>query len=283
MAASFEKVFDMMGFDKAAAPRRWQMVPVNGDRYIALRDGADLTVTSNDPRTLTVTETSLAQIPRSFGYGSPQPLHATDRVLKLTGVAHGGARVLAKRGATTVVELEVDVKNKLTVRTSFNFVRDTGGHRTNRAAASAQSWVNSMNYVYNGQANVFITLLHARSITVQQDLGPQVMWTATAPNEWDTVTALGDTGADMNYFLVWEYEQDNTPTVDDTDAGTVGSNCIFEDNAGREVGVSMAHEMGHHLGRPDIYNSAQMHFLMYGITDQRGVHLAKEDVNVMNP
>jgi hypothetical protein len=94
---------------------------------------------------------------------------------------------------------------------------------------------------------------------------------------------LGDNGADMNYFLVWEYEQDNTPDVDDADAGTLGSNCIFEDNAGREIGVTMAHEMGHHLGRDDINNAAQKNFLMYGVTDQRGVHLAKEDVNVMNP
>ena len=232
---------------------------------------------------VTVTPTTLAEIPRNYGYGPPQTLQPTDKIFKLTGVAHGSAKLQAKRGTDSVVELEVDVKNKITVRTTFNFVHDNAGHRTNRAAASAVGWVNSMNYVYNGQANIFITLLHTRVVTVQQDLGPQVMWSSTAPNEWDTVVALGDSGADMNYFLVWEYEQDNTPEVDDTDAGTLGSNTIFEDNAGREIGVTMAHEMGHHLGRDDIYDAAQKHFLMYGITDQRGVHLAKEDVNVMNP
>jgi hypothetical protein len=193
MATSFEKVFDMMGFDKAAAPRRWQMVPSNGIRYVALRDGVGLTVTSN-PGALTVTETTLPHIPRNFGYGPALKLEAADRVLKLTGVAHGSARVQAKRGATTVVELEVDIKDKMTVRTSFNFVRDNAGHRTNRAAASALRWVNSMNYTYNGQANIFITLLHNRTATVQQDLGPQVMWTSTAPNEWDTVIAWAITG-----------------------------------------------------------------------------------------
>ena len=258
------------------------MVPKNGDRYLALRDGVDLTVSSSDTTKLTATETTLASIPPNFGYGPPLALQATDKILKLTGVSHGHAKVLAKRGAATIAELDVNIKNKLTVRTTFNFVRDNAGHQTNRAAASAQGWVNSMNYIYNGQANIFIRVLHARNVQVMQDLGPQVMWTSTAPNEWDTVTALGEAGADMNYFLVWEYEQDATPAIDNTDAGTLGRNCIFEDNAGTQIGVTMAHEMGHHLGRPDIYNAAQKHFLMYGITDQRGFHLSKADVNIMN-
>ncbi len=109
------------------------------------------------------------------------------------------------------------------------------------------------------------------------------MWTAGAGSEWNTVTALGDAGSDMNYFLVWEYEQDATPTVDNTDAGTLGGNCIFEDNAGRAIGVTMAHEMGHYLGRPDHYDNARKKDLMHGITDERGINLPKADVNGMNP
>ena len=109
------------------------------------------------------------------------------------------------------------------------------------------------------------------------------MWDATPTSEWNTVTALGDASADMNYFLVWEYEQDATPTIDDTDAGTLGGNCIFEDNAGFHVGVTMAHELGHFLGRHDHYVVARRLELMYGTTDQRGIHLTKDDVNGMNP
>jgi len=177
----------------------------------------------------------------------------------------------------------VDVKNKKSVRVTFNFVRDSAGHHTTRVPASAGHWVSTMNYVYNGQANIHVILRSARGVAAAVDLGTEVMWDASAGSEWNTVTALGDAGADMNYFLVWEYEQDATPTVDDTDAGTLAGNCIFEDHAGTAIGVTMAHEMGHFLGRPDHYVGARRLELMYGITDQRGIHLTKTDVNGMNP
>ena len=279
MAGEWHKVFNMRGFDKDAAPR-WQMVPVDGDRYMALRNGAGLTVTSNDPTVVTVTEIAQAAIPRE---PERMPVQAGDRIFKLHGVKKGNARIQAKNGAALDVELEVDVKDKKTVRVTFNFVRDSAGHHTTRVPASAASWVATLNYVYRWQANIHVVLRQTRNVAVASDLGPQVMWDPTPTSEWNTVTALGDPGADMNYFLVWEYEQDATPTIDNTDAGTLGSNCIFEDHAGTAVAVSMAHEMGHFLGRPDHYVAARRLELMYGITDRRGIHLPKADVNGMNP
>lgn len=279
MAAEWHKVFNMRGFDKNATPK-WQMVPVDGNRYMALRNGAGLTVTSNDPTVVTVTEITHAQIPH---LSERMPIQPADRIFKLHGVKTGNARIQAKNGAVLDVELEVDVKSKKTVRVSFNFVQDSAGHKTVRAPAASMHWIASMNYVYSEQANIHIKLSHNRTVSVPVDLGTEVMWDASPTSEWNTVTALGDAGADMNYFLVWEYEQDATPTIDDTDAGTLGGNCIFEDNAGIHVGVTMAHELGHFLGRPDHYVVARRLELMYGITDQRGVHLTKDDVNGMNP
>jgi hypothetical protein len=279
MAAEFVKVFTMQGFDRQATPR-WQMVPVNGDRYVALRSGAGLVVTSNNPGVVRATEIALGAVPG----GERQPLHSGDRVFKLHGVTKGNARLQAKNaGGVTAVELEVDTKDKKTVGVTFNFVRDSGGHHTVRPTASAAHWVSTMRYVYSGQANIEPTLRHTRQVRVPVDLGPQVMWTSGADSEWDTVTALGDAAADMNYFLVWEYEQDATPTVDNTDAGTMAANCIFEDAAGSAVGVTMAHEMGHYLGVDDHYDVTHKLDLMYGITDQRGINLRKSDVNTMNP
>jgi hypothetical protein len=281
MASGFEKVFNMQGFDKDASPK-WQMVPVGGIRYTALRDGAGLTVTSSNAAIVTVTEINRTTLPTA-GL-EPMPLQATDRIFRLNGVAKGNARVQAKNAAgAIVVELEIDTKNKKTVRATFNFVKDTGGHETARVPAAAAHWIATMRYIYSGQANVEPTLRMTRHVIVGSNLGAVVMWTPGAGNEWGLVTAKGDSGADMNYFLVWEYEQDSTPNHDDTDAGTMGSNCIFEDHAGTAIGVTMAHEMGHYLGLPDRYSAAQKLNLMYGITDARGIHLPKGDVNVINP
>jgi hypothetical protein len=68
-----------------------------------------------------------------------------------------------------------------------------------------------------------------------------------------------------------------------TDAGTMGANCIFEDKPGKEVGETLAHETGHFLGAADTDAVAQKPLLMYGITDHRGRRLTKADVNLMNP
>jgi len=279
VAAEWHKVFNMRGFDRDAAPR-WQMVPVDGNRYVALRNGAGLTVTSTDPTVVTVTEITQAAIPNE---DERMPLHASDRIFRLHGVKKGNARIQAKSGATLDVELEVDTKDRKTVRVTFNFVRDSAGHRTSRVAASAGQWVATMNYIYRGQANIRVVLCQTRTVSVASDLGTEVMWDASAGSEWNTVTALRDPGANLNYFLVWEYEQDTDPATD-TGAGTLNGNCIFEDNAGTAtVGVTMAHEMGHFLGRPDHDVAARRLELMYGRTNTRGIHLPKADVNGMNP
>ena len=280
MAAEWHKVFNMRGFDKDAAPR-WQMVPIKGFRYMALRNGAGLTVTSNDPTVVTVTEIKQAEIPPE---DERMALHAGDRIFRLHGLKKGNARIQAKSGAAVDSELEVDTKDRKKVLVSFNFVHDSAGHKTRRVAASAGHWVSTMNYVYNRQANIQVVLRATRNVAVASNLGAEVTWDATAGSEWNTVTALGDAGADLNYFLVWEYEQDTTPG-DGADAGTLAGNCLFEDSiGGNDTGVEMAHELGHFLGRHDHYVAARKLELMYGyFGGLHGVHLTKDDVNVMNP
>lgn len=279
MTAEFVKVFTMKGFDKYAAPNRWQMVPVGGERYVALRGGAGLTVSSTAPL-LKVTEIEQSAIPTG---SDRQTLQPDDRVFKLQGVSKGAASVQARNGAILVVTLDVNTKDKKSVRLSFNFVRDNANHKTNRSPASAAQWVSEMRYIYEGQANIEPTLRASRVVNVASDLGEQVMWSAGTASEWVKVTALGDAAADMNFFMVWEYEQDATPGIDNTDAGALGGNCIFEDAAGSQVSETMAHEMGHYLGCPDQYVAGRKRELMYGYTDTRGAHLSKIDVNIMNP
>jgi hypothetical protein len=280
--AEFVRVFNLQGFDRFHTPR-WQMVPAAGRRYTLLRDGAGLTVISQDPRVLTVAEVRAADLP----VGAHEQIRAGDRLFLLEGRAKGQTSVRALRHGVVEVELDVDTKNQRDLQLTFNFVRDSAGHRTRRVPAAAAEWVRVINAVYNGQANIFFTHT-TRWVKAEQNLRNVVRFSAhlagvaAAQHEWDVVTALGDMAADMNFFLVREYEQDATPYIDLADGGTIRDNCLFEDHAGSQVGESMAHEVGHFLGGTDHMILARQRELMYGITDQRGTHLPKADVNIMN-
>jgi hypothetical protein len=303
MAAEWIPVFILEGFDKDAAPR-WQMVPRDGERFVALRDGAGLTVTSTDATIVTVMEIDVHALPigrqlsgrnwRAAGYDASStrmPLYRSDRIFRLHGVAKGNAKICAKQAAVLKAELEVGTKNRKTVTVCFNFVHDLHNkHHTVRHEASAQQWVNDVNAIYNGQANVFVTLLGARRIDVEIDLGKVAdFWPAS---EWDTIIAKGIWSADLNYFLVRKYEK-STPKIDDDNAITLDRNgapavggciVILEDHltSGKPTFVTIGHEMGHHLGAENNKNPAERDFLMFWWGDRTGVYLPKADVNVMN-
>jgi hypothetical protein len=284
MPAEFLPAFIMRGFDRHNIPR-WQMVPVNGERWVILRDGAGLTVTSAAPATATITEVAAG----TLSGGDRAPSLTGDRFFKIEGKAKGDTTIEAKSGVVTVISLAIGVKNRKTVNLAFNFVKDNAGHSTSRSRASAAGWVKGIHHIYFGQANIDIKLKTARWVTVPQNLGRVVRFSSHLPgvpaaqHEWAAVTAHGDTTADMNIFLVWEYEQDNTPFTDQTDAGTLSNNCIFEDRAGAQLAETFSHEIGHYLGCSDHYVAARKRELMYGITDARGVHIPKADADIMNP
>jgi hypothetical protein len=262
------------------------MVPVGGERYVILRDGAGLTVTAQNPAVVRIAEVNLASLP----VDNRRPIRANDRIFKIEGLTWGVTNIQVKNGAGAVVkELEVDTKNKKTVNITFNFVRDNAGHRTRRSTASVNRYVNAINYIYTAQTNIEIKLKLSRWVTVSQNLRRVVRFSSHIPgvpasqHEWAAVTAQGDAAADMNIFFVWEYEQDNSPFTDQTDAGTLSDNCIYEDRAGRQTAETLAHEIGHYLGCNDHYIAARRRELMYGITDARGIHIPKQDANTMNP
>ena len=273
--AQFFKVFNMQGFDRHRATR-WQMVPWFGTRYVALREGAGLSVTSSNPAVVSVIEVKPTDLPA----GDREPLQATDRLFMLFGVWPASA-VIRAAGGTGAVNLEVDVKSRKTVRITFNFVKDNAGHKTKRVPAQAAQWVRTMNYVYNGQANIDIISKDAREVTVAKNLGNTITTTQNGVGEEGDIYPKGDPDADINMFLVWN--MDITDSGGDEDAFADGKRIVFEDNAGSQVGETMAHEVGHVLGLDDHYDGPRRRELMYGITDTRGVHLPKEHVNAINP
>jgi hypothetical protein len=93
MAAHFERAFKIQGFDRDPNPR-WQMVPVGGTRFVILRDGAGLNVSSTSASVVRVEEVQARQLPTQ----DRRPFIAGDRFFKLTGVSKGNARIRAQRG-----------------------------------------------------------------------------------------------------------------------------------------------------------------------------------------
>jgi hypothetical protein len=264
------------------------MIPMNGSRFVVLRDGVGLTVTSAQPSIATVVEIARKDLP---GGDFNEAFHSTDRFFKLDAAGWGITKIQAKPvfGPPTV-ELEVDTKNLKTVRVMFNFVKDSAGHKTGRVPASAAQWVIDLNrFIFKVQANVeIVSHAPARWVTVPQNLGQVVRFSshlptvAAAQHEWDVVVAQGNPAADLNVFMVWEYEQDATPYTDDTGGGTLGGNTLLEDHLQGYLHRNLGHELGHALGLPDHYVATHKHDLMYGY-ENGGTNLPKAHANVINP
>jgi hypothetical protein len=216
---------------------------------------------------------------RELPAGDKGGLISSDRVFCLLGIARGSAVIQARGGTAAPVDLEVDVKFPKIVRISFNFVKDTAHHQTRRVPAQAAAWVKTMNYIYNGQANVFFISKAARWVTVSKNMGGTITTTKTGVGEEADIYPLADTSADVNVFLVWNMDITDDPA--DEDAFAEGTRIIFEDTAGRQVAETIAHEVGHTLGLADQYTTKRE--LMYGYTDVRGIDLPKPDVNTINP
>lgn len=275
MPATWQMVGTNNGFDKDASPP-WLMVAEDGSKTIELLNAQNMTVTSEDPSVAEVRE------------GLSQPGMAK-RAITILGKKKGTTFVRVRGGGAVQASLEVCVKGKKTVKVAFNFVEDSAGHRTTRNISLVNTWVSRINAIYVPQTNIHVEKVSSRAVKVARDLGAVVRYSshistaAASEHEWNVVVAKGDGSADFNFFYVWEYEQDATPGTDNTDAGALNGNCIFEDHAGTEVEETMAHELGHYLGVGDFYTTASRTWLMHGYTDVRGRKIPKAHANTMNP
>jgi len=272
----FDQVRPNDGFDRTPVPR-WAMVPVGGSKSVKLRLGANMTVVSLNTGVLTVAEAPSSRVA------------SAERVFVLTGVLTGNTFIEARNGATVAARLQLTVKNRRTITVTFNFVNDGAGHRTHRHHGVVDGFVREMNGIFLPQANVQIQKHAVRTVAIPGNLGPVIRFSAHLPavpvseHEWPLLVARRDATASLNVFFVWEYESDATPNIDNVDGATQGGVCVMEDHAGTDVGESLAHEMGHHLGLADTYASTARGLLMYGYTDVRGRRLRQSDVNTINP
>ena len=255
------------------------MVPTGGSRQVKLFGAAGFSLSNNTPGIFTVVE-----LPLPF---------SNVRHLFIVGLRDGTGQLVVKDGATVKARLDVDVKDKKSVKVTFNFVKDNAGHKTGRTHASVDALIRQANAILTPQANVEIIKHRVRDVTVNQNLRRVVRFSShlagvrARQHEWDDVIAHADATADLNIYFVWEYEQDRTPLVDDTNAGTLGSDILMDDDIedhGVHHGdhVTMAHEVGHALGVDHTAARITKCLLSPGSV-RTDVYIPKAHANTMNP
>ena len=253
------------GYDAVPNPDAL-VVPVNGRRQVnALVQPANANptyVVSNNPG-----NASVDTIPDG---------------IVVTGLSDGPATIEAREGATVLDTLDVEVKTRRDIPVDYHFMRDTAAppqpqHRTVRSTADAPTLTSTLNQVWERQANVRFRTGTVDTPTIGANLGGQVLWAAGPANEWNTITAFATPG-NWNVFLVWEYEQDATPLVDNTNAGTLGSNTLLEDNECGDA-LTIAHEAGHFMGIPTHAPSG----IMSGCPGNNRRRVFKADADRVNP
>jgi hypothetical protein len=282
--AEFNRVFRVQGMDSNAVPR-FQMVPRGDRRYVALHDGAGMNVVSQNPAICTVTEVREAALPAD----DRAPSGAGDRYFRLDGVQRGVTFLMATGGGSFLpLFLEIGVKEVRQQLLLFNSVRDNARHHSRRPLAIVAQWMPTLNYIWRRQANVKLVNHGVRTVTIAQNLGDTVTLPAGSLGATgNTIAASGDPGVDLNVFFVWDLQETGNPndvdavtTINTAGSGSPGT-CIFEDAAGRGQALSLAHEIGHHLGL--VHPGHRRIDLMWPTTGERGLNLTKDDVNTANP
>jgi len=283
--AEFTRVYTVQGMDSNSTPR-FQMVPLGGKRFVILRDGAGMTVDVVDPAVCTVTEIRETQLPA----GDRAPTRKGDRFFKLeSGDTPIGTSMVAS-GSGPSVSLDIEVKVKREQLVMFNFLRDNAGHKTTRPEADVGRFLPTVRFIWSRQANVSIVSHGIRKAKVEQNLGATILLPqGSLGTTGQTIAAAGASGVNLNVFFVWDLQEvGNTADVDavttiGTASGGISSpgTCIFEDRAGKDQALSLAHEIGHHLGLD--HPGHRRIDLMHGTTGERGINLTKDDVNTSNP
>jgi peptidoglycan hydrolase-like protein with peptidoglycan-binding domain len=252
------------GFDASVAPN-WLFVPVNGRREVKVAVVP------------AIARPSFVSLNTSVATVTTTPLG-----IEVTGVANGTTDIQAKQGATILAPLKIRVKSRRDLTVDYHFMRDSvvPPHHTTRSPGQASKLTATLNRIWERQANVRFTTGTVNSPVVPGNLGPVVLWNASpALDEWHLVTAFA-TGGNYNVFLVWEFEEDATPFVDDADAGTLGSNTLLEDHECPD-GLTIAHEAGHFLGlAPAAHPPSGIMSACGGATPER---VSKADTDVVNP
>ncbi len=268
------RAFD--GFVAADPLRRappWQMVPIGGSKIVSVINASQVaSVTSRN-----------VNVARVLFLGT---------AVQIFGISHGTTLIkLRDANGRVLARLDVSVKRRKTVRTSFFFVEDNSGNKTSRPRSDVDAALDGMNDVWLSQANVeFVEKTVKFPLSFKRNFGTEVRFTshlpgvAIAQHEWDIVVAKRDFGADFNIFFVTDYEDDVNPNTDNADAGTLShqKSCLCDDSlTGHGLGIVLAHEAGHNMGLDhDTASPANLMGLAPLDTDKK---VTRRQVDIVNP
>ena len=263
-----------IGKPLTGSERGWQMVPLNGEREVTLKDGSGLTVIDAAASRKYI---ELSQV--TAGGNKP-----ANRTFRIRGLKEGKTLLWARRGSKNVATMVVEVKPERTVTVAFNYVRDTAGHRTTRTANTVAELVRKLNDIYQPQANLTFRMLEAREVEIPKDLGDKVIRDRknAKTDGFSSLVAERVKAAQVNVFFVWECQRagrthDTDGVAEIATSRNEKTNCMVEDALGMKFENIVAHEIGHNLGLVDDYNNPKL--LMHGVSnDVQGTLLERKQI-----
>ncbi len=248
------------------------MAALNEEKSVWLTDGNGLTITSLFPGIASVTVEN--QNPLSI---------PSKRRLIVKGNMPGRTFIQISDKKRLIKQLEVSVKSPITLKLSFHYVSDDGGHGTDRNPNDLGKTIEALNSIFTPQTNIsFVEKAHF-FLDLERDLGIAVNYNVDyvkgvnlKGHEFDLVTSKRDRSAHINIFFVWLnefvsiYKKGQKPVTEtgnaigysvggrdiiiqnwnglmDRDKNRIQDNSIIWENA-----RLLAHEIGHVLGIHDV-------------------------------
>ena len=258
------------GFDISSFPHRL-MIPIEDPvRLMRVFNGAGLVPATTNALSAEVID-PLTQRPLAVLTSDDQVIGIRARVIGI------GEITLNEPGGPPQARLIVAAVAKITVKVAFHYVQNAGVG-TSRNPGDEVAMIAEMNEIYLPQVNIEFESVSARRLPIRENLGLEVNESqrlASGFTEWDVVTRNRIRAARFNVFFVRELEvgDEGDANPDDADALTTidGTDCLFEDSAGTDVGETLAHEAGHALNiRHNTPITSTIDMLMWDTTDERG-------------
>lgn len=280
MNASFEEYQPFYGFDKLATPD-WQMVPLNGEKYVYLKNADNLTVEVKNP--------AIAKVSEKFETTN-NPAQKK-RLFQIKGLSYGKTFLEAKEKNIVKARLEIGVKKPRVISLSFNFVR--GSIATIKSATAVPRWMEVLRAIYVPQTNIYFIQKSVNTITPKYNFGRDfnVINANLSPIEWDTLVKHRDSFADVNLFFVNKIVWFTSKTAWDSPKGvTTNKDCIIGDYQLRNdefETIVIGHEIAHALGvRGDkhfYHKKNSFKIMMFYRTTLAGRGIPKVHAEIVNP